>query len=70
MSGMYDGVSWLRVSSTLVEDDRIIVQEAMLNDPTGPKGLYTPGDGNFVVFKLTNVKSTKYSFFNAPEEIK
>ena len=70
LSGMYpDGCSWLRVSAILAEDDRIEVQEAVLADPTGPKGLYQPGDGRFVTFRLTNAKATKFSFIAPPEEI-
>ena len=70
LCGMYKDMSWLRVSATLVEDNRVEVQKAMLDDPTGPKGLYEPGDGKFVTFKLTNVKAIKYSFTEAPKEIK
>ena len=71
LCGMYrDGQSWLRVKATLIEDNRLEVQRAMLNDPTGPKGLYEPGDGRFVTFKLTNVKAVRYSFVSAPIEIK
>ena len=70
LSGMYDGGTWLRVSATLVEDDRVEAQEAILNDPTGPSQLYKPNDGRFVVYKLTNVKAFKYNFYAAPEEIK
>ena len=70
LCGMYDQMSWLRVSAILVEDDRLEVQKAMLNDPTGPKGLYEPGDGRFVTFKLTNIKARKYSFVADPIEIK
>lgn len=69
LSGMYEGPTWLRISATLVEDNRIEVQEAILNDETGPKGLYQPGDGRFVTFKLTNIKARKYSFTGV-EEIK
>lgn len=69
LSGMYDGASWLRVTATAEEDSRIEAQKALLDDPTGPKGLYEAGDGRFVVFKLTDVKAVKYSFFSAPEEI-
>lgn len=46
------------------------MQEAILADPTGPKGLYTAGDGRLAVFKLTDVKAVKYGFFAPPEEIK
>ena len=71
LCGMYDdGTSWLRLSATVEEDNRIEAEQAVLDDPTGPKQLYTAGDGNFVVFKLTNIKAVKYSFFKAPEEIK
>ena len=69
LSGMYEGPTWLRISATLVEDNRIEVREAILNDETGPKGLYQPGDGRFVTFKLTNIKARKYSFTGV-EEIK
>ena len=70
LCGMYDDTSWLRVKATLVEDDRIEVQETMLDDPTGPKGLYEAGYVKFVTFKLVNVKAAKYSFFAPMEEIK
>ena len=69
LSGMYEGPTWLRISATLVEDNRIEVQQAILNDETGPKGLYQPGDGRFVTFKLTNIKARKFSFTGV-EEIK
>ena len=69
LCGMYDETSWLRVTATVAEDPRIEAQQAVLDDPTGPKGLYTAGDGRFAVFKLTKVKAVKYSFFAAPEEI-
>ena len=70
LCGMYDdNTSWLRVAATLKEDNRIEVQKAILDDPTGPKGLYEPGDGKFVTFRLENVKATKYSFFSSPEII-
>ena len=69
LSGMYEGPTWLRISATLVEDNRLEVQKAILNDETGPKGLYQPGDGRFVTFKLTNIKARKCSFAGV-EEIK
>ena len=70
LCGMYDNTSWLRVAATLVENNDIEIQKKILDDPTGPKGLYQPGDGRFVTFKLTNVKAFKYSFFSDKEEIK
>ena len=70
LCGMYDATSWLRVAATLREDSRLEVQEGVLADPTGPKGLYTAGDGRLATFKLTEVKAFKYSFFAPPVEIK
>ena len=67
---MYKDGAWLRLSTTLVEDNRIEVQEKMLADPTGPAQIYKAGDGRFVTFKMTNIKAFKNSFFAAPEEIK
>ena len=70
LCGMYDGGTWLRVSATVVEDNRVEVQQAVLDDPTGPKQLYTAGDGRFVTYKLTDIKALKYNFYAAPDEIK
>ena len=33
---MYDGGTWLRMSAALIEDNRIELQQAVLDDPTGP----------------------------------
>lgn len=66
---MYPDFDWLRVTATLEEDNRKEVQQAMLADETGPKGIYEAGDGKFVTFKLTNIKATKYSFTKAPIKI-
>ena len=70
LCGMYDGGTWLRISAVAVEDNRVEVQQAVLDDPTGPKQLYTAGDGRFVTYKLTDIKALKYNFYAAPEEIK
>lgn len=70
LCGMYDGGTWLRVSAVAVEDNRIEVQQAVLDDPTGPKQLYKAGDGRFVTYRLTEIKALKYNFYAAPEEIK
>ena len=67
--GMSNG-NWIRVNGTAVRDDRDEARKAMLEDETGPSNLYTLGDGIFEVFKIEDVKCTKYSFTNEPEEIK
>ena len=69
LCGMLGETSWLRVSATCMEDNRLEVQEAMLADETGPKGLYKAGDGRFVTFRLDNVVATKYSFTSSPQKI-
>jgi len=70
LCGMYPtGGEWLRVAATAVEDDRVEVQRAMLDDPTGPKGLYEAGDGRFVTFRLTEIDARRFSFSRPPERI-
>ena len=68
LCGMNDG-TWIRVTATCEEDNRLDVQQAMLADPTGPKGLYKAGDGRFVTFKLTDIEATRYSFNSEPQKI-
>ena len=70
LCGMYDGGTWLRVTAIVKEDNRTEVQQAILDDPTGPKQLYKAGDGRFVTYRLTEIKALKYNFYAAPEEIK
>ena len=70
LCGTYeDGCSWLRVATTLVEDDRIEVQRAILDDPTGPKGLYEAGDGRLATFRLIEIDAKRFSFIAPPEKI-
>lgn len=69
LCGMYDGGTWLRVTATAVEDNRIEVQEAVLNDPTGPRQLYKAGDGRFVTYRLENAEGLKFNFYASPEKI-
>ena len=53
-----------------MKDNRIEVQQAVLDDPTGPSQLYEAGDGRFATFRLTDIKAFKFNFYSAPEEIK
>ena len=56
LCGMYgNGTEWLRVSAVAVEDNRLEAQQAVLDDPTGPKQLYRAGDGRFVTYRLDEV---------------
>lgn len=69
ISGMYPDGGWIRVVAKAVRDDRDEVRAAMLADPTGPRALYTVGDGIFEVFRLEEAVCTKYSFTADPEII-
>lgn len=69
LCGMLPDGTWIRVEATAVRDDRDSSREAMLNDPTGPKQLYTVGDGIFEVLRLENPVCTLYSFTKEPEHI-
>jgi uncharacterized pyridoxamine 5'-phosphate oxidase family protein len=56
----FDGESgtWLRVAATAVEDDRIEVQEAMLDAFPQLKEMYSAGDGNTQVLYLKDATAT------------
>ncbi len=69
ITAMYNGPYWLRISGALIEDNRLEVQQAILDDETGPKGIYTPGDGKFVTFRL-DVEKALICSFTGNEEIK
>lgn len=53
-----------------IRDNRDEARKAMLEDPTGPKTLYTIGDGIFEVLRLKDAICTKYSMTSEPEIIK
>ena len=57
---------WLRVAASLKEDERIEVQQAMLDDYPSLKAMYAPCDGNTQVFYLTDAVATFSSFTEAP----
>ena len=58
----FDGERWLRLTATAIADDRIEAQTHMLDNYPDLKRMYQPGDGNTVVYKLTNVTATFESF--------
>ena len=65
-----NGNDWLRVSATLVEDDRIEAQESMLDSYPDLKKMYRAGDGNTIVFYLKNATAVFSSFSAAPKTVK
>jgi len=66
----FDGTTWLRVACTLVEDNRIEVQESMLEAYPNLKNMYTVGDGNTEVYYLKDAVATFYTFSGKPEVVR
>ncbi|MDO4189726.1 MAG: pyridoxamine 5'-phosphate oxidase family protein [Lachnospiraceae bacterium] len=61
---------WIRVSCTLVEDDRVEARQAMLDAYPSLQAMYKADDGNTVVYYLKDAVATISSFTAAPVEIK
>ena len=53
---------WLRVAAKAVEDPRLEAQEHMLAAYPNLRDRYAPGDGNNLIFALTEVTATFSSF--------
>lgn len=60
---------WLRVSATLVEDDRREARVSMLDAYPDLKAMYSPDDGNTEVFYLKDAVATFSSFTAAPKVV-
>lgn len=63
------GPEWLRVSATLVEDDRREARQSMLDAYPSLQGMYSADDGNTEVFYLKDATATFSSFTAAPEVV-
>ena len=63
------GEQWVRVSATLVEDDRLEPQRAMLEVYPDLRRLYQPGDGNVQVFFVKDATATFSSFVSEPRVV-
>ncbi len=65
------GDEWIRVSGTLVEDDRVEAGEDMLDAYPNLRNMYTTGeDGNSVVYYFKAATAVISSFSHVPETIK
>jgi uncharacterized pyridoxamine 5'-phosphate oxidase family protein len=58
----FDGNSWVRLSATAVDDDRIEVKRHMLNAYPELRNLYSEDDGNTQVLYLKDATATISSF--------
>lgn len=65
------GDEWIRVSGTLVLDDRTEAQESMLNDYPSLRAMYTTGpNGNTTVYYFQDAMATISSFSHEPVVIR
>ena len=62
-----DGV-WLRIAGELVNDDRVEVKKAMLDEYSNLRGMYDEHDDNTQVLYFKNGMAT-FSSFTAPAEV-
>lgn len=61
---------WLRVTCTLVEDDRTEARQSMLDAYPSLQSMYAADDGNSEVFYMCDATATFSSFTKAPEVIR
>lgn len=61
---------WIRVTGTLVEDDRIEPKQAMLDAYPNLQAMYKADDGNTQVFYFKDATAVISAFTHAPIEIK
>ena len=65
----FDGETWLRLAATAVPDEDIRAAEHMLESYPELRGMYTPGDGNTVVFYLKDAVGAFSSFTAPPRKV-
>ena len=64
------GTKWLRLSGTLVRDDRREPKVHMLENYPSLKSMYSPDDDNTEVLYFKNATATISSFSAAPQVVK
>lgn len=60
---------WIRLTGTLVEDDRIEARISMLDAYPSLQAIYKPDDGNTVVYYIKDAAAAFCSFTEAPEVV-
>lgn len=58
---------WVRLSGTLVEDDRFEAKKSMLDAYPSLRAMYSENDGNTVVYYFKNAEAQLCAFTHAPE---
>lgn len=62
----FDGQRWLRVAARAVEVPEVDAQAHMLDAYPNLRAMYAPGDGNTMIFALTEGSAT-FSSFTQPD---
>lgn len=65
-----NGGEWIRITGTLVEDDRVEARKSMLDAYPSLRKMYDENDGNTVVYYFKDATAVIYSFTHEPEIIK
>ena len=65
----FDGAKWIRVSGTLVRDERIEAKTHMLDSYPTLKAMYDPADDNTEVLYFKDATAIISSFTEAPKTI-
>ena len=65
----FNGQDWIRLSGTLVEDERIEAKKAMLDAYPDLRGMYDENDGNTAVYFFTDATADICSFTKPKETI-
>lgn len=65
----FNGDQWLRITATLVEDNRVEIKKAMLDANPSLRSMYDENDDNTAVYFLTKAKASINSFTAPPIEI-
>ena len=61
---------WLRVAGKLIEDDRRVARQSMLDAYPSLQKMYSADDGNTEVFYFEDATATFSSFTHEPEVVK
>ena len=69
ISAMVGSDRWIRLTGTLVEDDRIEARISMLDAYPNLQTIYKPDDGNTVVYYIKDAAAAFCSFTEAPEVV-
>ena len=65
-----NGTEWVRVATTLVEDERVEAKKSMLDANPNLRSMYNENDDNIAVYYFTNATATFSSFAGDGDVVK